>query len=233
LPSILQQIQGDCAGALVADPFFANVPVLTERLQDPGSRVDLALNSLGACVSLATPVATVRRPNQPGPYFERVRIVARVVEHVAVNQNTAAGGTGKGALEIAEHVCAVLHHFRPQSLSETVVCDDPTIELAKDPGRLAYDVNFQTQGGLAYALPVLDLPSITQAGGTIAIALAASSGVPVPGAATFYTTDGTWPAPRNGALYTAPFAATPGQTVRASAWLAGYLSSPFATLIAS
>jgi hypothetical protein len=233
MSSILQQIQTDCANALVADPYFANVPVLAERLQDLGSRVDIALNSLGVCVTVATPVATVRHPNQPGPYFERIQIVARVVEQVTVNQNTAAGGTGKGALEVAEYVCAVLHHFRPQNLGETVVCDDPTIKLASEPQRLAYDVQFRTQGGLAYPLPVLDAPALAQSGETVSIAAATSSSTPVPGAAIFYTRDATFPSPRNGALYTAPFATTTGQTVRASAWLAGYISSQIATLVAS
>jgi hypothetical protein len=50
----------------------------------------------------------------------------------------------------------------------------------------------------------------------------------VPGAAIFYTVDGTFPSPRNGALYTAPFSVGPGLTAQATAWLAGYLSSPTA-----
>ena len=65
-------------------------------------------------------------------------------------------------------------------------------------------------------------------GETVTIAPAASGGVTVPGAAIFYTLDGSFPAPRHGALYTAPFSVTPGLTAQATAWLAGYLSSPTA-----
>ncbi len=231
MSSILQQIQADCASALVADPYFANVPVLTQLLQDLGSRVDQALDSLGICVTVVVPVASVTCPNQPGPYFERIRIVARVTENVIANQNTGAGGTGKGALEVCESVCAALHHFRPANLSETVVCDNPTITLVHDAERLVYEVAFVTQGGLARTLPVLDPPMISQSGGTITIAPASSAGAAVPGAAVFYTVDGTFPGPRNGALYLAPFTAVSGQTVNASAWLAGYLTSTTTTLL--
>jgi hypothetical protein len=232
MSSILQQIQSDCAGALLADPWFANVPVLTQILQDPGSELDQALNNLGVCVTLVVPVATVAHPNQPGPYFERIRIVARVVENVIVNQNIGAGGTGKGALEVAEHVCALLHHFRPQNLSETVVCDNPTITLERDHERLAYDAAFTTQGGLAWLLPQFDAPSVSQSGRSVAIAAATNSSMPVPGAAIFYTLDGTFPGPRNGALYMSPISVATGQTLRAVALLAGYLPAN-STLVCS
>ena len=225
MSSILQQIQSDCANALLADPFFATVPVLTQLLQDFGSQIDQALDSLGICVTIAVPVAHVLHPNQPGPYFERIKILARVVENVMVNQNTGAGGTGKGALEVAERVCAILHHFRPQNLSETVVCDNPTITLGRERERLEYEVAFTTQGGLAYVLPQFDPPVITQSFHTATIHAATSFSAPVPGAAVFYTLDGTFPGPRNGALYTTPITVTPGATLRAIVILAGYLSA--------
>ena len=145
----------------------------------------------------------------------------------------AAGGTGKSALEAAEHVCALLHHFRPQNLSESITCDHPTITLVHDDERLAYEVSFTTQGGLAYTIPALDAPFISQSADTLSIAAPSSASVPVPGAVLFYTLDGSYPAPRQAALYIAPFTVTPGQIVRAIAILPGYLTSPATTITTS
>ena len=51
-----------------------------------------------------------------------------------------------------------------------------------------------------------------------------------PGAAVFYTLDGSNPTPRNGSLYSAPVAVAPGQTLKARAWLAGFLASETLTV---
>jgi len=227
MSSILAQIQAECANALSSDAYFANVQVVTQAIQDLGSVIDQALASLGVCAILIVPTAAVKWPNQPGPYFEEIKIIVRVVENVTVNQNTSGGGTGKGALEVAEYVCAVLHHFPPGSLSEVLNCE--SIALVADPERLIYDVAFSTQGGLAYTLPKLDAPAVTQTGETITIAAATSSNTTVPGAAIFYTVDGSFPSPRNGTLSTAPVSVSTGVTFRASAWLAGYLTSNITT----
>jgi hypothetical protein len=47
------------------------------------------------------------------------------------------------------------------------------------------------------------------------------------GAAIYYTVDGTYPSSKasNGTLYTAPFTAPSGSTVRAAAELSGYQQS--------
>jgi hypothetical protein len=231
MSSVLQGIQTDAANALVADPFFAIIPVLSERLGDLGSAVDLAVNqAAGVCAVVSTPLADVEHPGQPGPYFDRIHVRVRVYENVTLNQGL--GGTGVGALEIAENVLRVLHHHRPAAVNEVLTAARPTIALGREaalPDALVYDVALTTQGGLGYSVASLDAPVLGTSGGTVTISAATSGGTPVPGAAIFYTTDGSQPAPRNGTLYTGPFASA-GQAVKASAWLAGYQTSPVTTL---
>ena len=231
--SILVQLQGACAAELSADPYFSNIQVVTQAIQDLGSVIDQALASLGVCALVIVPTADIEHPNQQGPYFEDIKIIVRVIESVTVNQNTAAGGTGKGALAVAEYVCAVLHQFAPPNITELVYCDKPTIVLVADPERLIYDVCFKSAGGLSYAISQLDTPSFTQTGESISISAPASGGNPVAGAVVYYTTNGTFPAPQNGTVYSGPISVTPGTVLKARAWMYGYEPSALVSTTAT
>ncbi len=231
MSSLLSQLQQECADRLQSDPLFANVPVLTERIKDIESEIERALGPLneqggktGLVAILLTPTANVNFENVFGPFFDEVKIVTRVVENVPVNQDPNTG-TNIAAAELAEKICALLHHFQPDSATGPVVAQKPTIALANDPNHLSYDCRFRTSGGLRSALPQLDAVGFVNAAGQFT-----RSRCDTQGAAIFYTLDGTNPSPRNGTFYTAPFTPGAGLTLKARAWLAGYLASNTATV---
>jgi hypothetical protein len=223
--SLLSQLQQQCADRLQADPLFANVPVLTERIADIESEIDRALGPLnaqggktGLVAILLTPTANVSFENVFGPFFDDIKIVVRVIENVPVNQDPGTG-TNVPAADAAEKICALLHHFQPDSATGPVVARKPTITLGNDPAHLSYDCLFKTAGGLATTLPQVATPASANNTGAISLTCATA------GAAIFYTVDGSNPSPRNGILYAASFTPGAGVTIKARAWLAGFLTS--------
>ena len=224
--SIFESLLQECADQCAADPFFADVPVLVEHLKDYQSEYERALGpansaggNTGVCVIFLATSADCKKPNLAGPFYEEVRITARVRENVEVNQR-AANGTGKTALRVCQQVAARLHHFPTVGGRGVVTPLTPSITRGADDEFANYEVRFATKADTADPLPALPVPSSQLSNGQLTLACA------TPGAAIFYTQDGSNPSPRNGTLYLAPFTPTGG--VRANAWLAGYLTSPTA-----
>jgi hypothetical protein len=83
----------------------------------------------------------------------------------------------------------------------------------------------RTQAGANYAVPQLDAPVISAAGTHVPQTVSLSSDEP--GAAIFYTLDGSQPSPRGptSILYSDPIAVNAAATLRTRAWLAGYIAS--------
>ena len=227
--SILSSIQQQCADRLQSDPLFAHVPVLTERIKDIESEIARALGPLneqggktGLVAIILTPTANVNFENVFGPFFDDIKIVVRVIENVPVNQDPNTG-TNIPAADAAEKICNLLHHFQPDNANGPITAHRPSIALGNDPNNLSYDCRFKTSGGLSAIPPQVAAPVITEISGICTLACA------TPGAALFYTLDGTNPMPRNGTFYTASFTPTAGLTLKARAFLAGYLASQIAT----
>jgi Chitobiase/beta-hexosaminidase C-terminal domain len=225
LSSILSQLQQQCADRLQSDPAFADVPVLTEHIADIESEIQRALGPLnqeggktGLVAILLTPTANVNFENVFGPFFDEIKIVVRIIENVPINQNPNSG-TNFPAADAAEKVCSLLHHFQPDSANGPVLAEKPSISLGNDPSHLSYDCTFKTSGGLSAVLPQAATPTFSNASGTYTLSCATA------GAAIFYTLDASNPSPRNGTFYTAPFTPATGLTLKARAYLAGYLIS--------
>lgn len=219
MSSILNAIQQSAADRLLSDPFFSDIEVLTERVSEIEHRIDAALARLGVAVIVVTATAHTTMFDVPGPYLDKIMVVCRVIENVTLNS------TGKTAAEIAERCAALLHlHTPAESGAGTFKVDRQAITLAPSEGVLSYDVAIWTEAQfLLSAPPQVAAPVITNTAGSISITCTTG------GAAIFYTTDGTNPMPRSGTLYSAPF--IPGAvTVRARAWLAGYLASDLTSL---
>lgn len=230
MSSTLTQLQQQCADRLASDPSFANVTVLTERIADIQSEIDRALGPLneaggktGIVAIVVTPVANVNFGNVFGPFLDEISIVVRVIENVPVNQDPATG-TNIPAAQLAENICNLLHHFQPDSATGPIVAVKPTIVLGNDQRFLSYDCHFKTSGGLSTILPQVATPVAALSLGNYSLSSA------TPGAAIFYTLDGSNAGPRNGTLYTAPFTLGSGVTLKARAWLAGYLTSETLTI---
>lgn len=148
----LAQLREDAANKLRANPLLSGIEVFTERIGDIESKIEIALGSLkGICIIVLTPKANVSWPDSPGPVFDDVNIVVRVVENVLVNQGDS--GTKKPCSYIAEVVGSGptdeagasansgLHLFIT-SENKTLTCR--SIGMVPDPDALIYDVIFKT-----------------------------------------------------------------------------------------
>lgn len=218
--SKLQTLQQSVADHLSASPFFAdaNIAILTERIGNIEFSINSRVEAIGLCVIVVTPTANVTYGNAPGPYFDNIRIVCRVLESVVTNK------TGITALAAAEEIVRLLHHFAPND-ADHLTAVTPTIALGNDPDFLSYDCGFSASLTVTEAAETVDNVVITNSGGSITMTCATEN------AFIFYTTNGKPPVPHTGTRYLAPFA-TPasGTTIRAKAWLPGYLASKTETL---
>ena len=84
MSSVLTQLQQQCADRLQADPLFANVRVLTERIADIQSEIDRALGPLnesggktGIVAIVVTPTASVNFGNVFGPFLDEIKSSGR------------------------------------------------------------------------------------------------------------------------------------------------------------
>ena len=171
--------------------------------------------------------ASVRERNVPGPYLDPVVVAVHVEEQVVINQG--ADGTQVTCSDAAERVSALLHRWTPDGLVRPLLADSGQHIQVVQPvmGDIAYAVLFTTSGGLSVTLSQAATPAISPAGGaapqTVTLTCATA------GAAIFYTVDGKTPTPLAGTLYTAPISVAAACTLKAAAYLAGYLTSETAT----
>lgn len=215
--------------AMEAEPYFFDISIVTERLQNIDGKVDaLVGKSGGLAIVLVTPALGGVLVNVRGANFAKIQFVARIFE------NTKTNPTGKEALNVAIYLAAFWSQLKPDALTAALKLDDAAVTLGNDPRFLCYDVGATTEGGTQIAIPQLGAVSVDAPEAIEAEALEALDGgtalvlaPDVPGAAIFCTLDMTPPAPRNPSafVYTAPFPAASGSTLRARAWLAGYLPS--------
>ncbi len=218
MTSILTSIQQEIADRLLADPFFATVPVLVEAPRDMAFDLAAGVAAAGTYGVVLVPQAVVSAPSAPGPIFDPVEIAVRFRENVPVS-------SGPHALEVAETALALLHLYRPTTFNEVFSAAPQALVRVNEADVVAYEIRVRTQAGASYAVPQLDAPSISSAGNVSpqTVTLASSQA----GAAIFYTVDGSQPAPRGptSSLYTAPFVVGEACLLRARVWLAGYLAS--------
>lgn len=217
--SILASIQQEIADRLLADPFFATIPVLVENPRDVFYELQSSVAAAGIYAVVLVPQVEVTSPNAPGPIFDPVEIVVRVHENVPVAAEPRA-------LEVAETALALTHLYRPTTVNEVLLAAPHALERMNDDDGVAYQVRLRTQAGVGYDVPQLDAPAIADSGSAAPQEIALTS--TQLGAAIFYTLDGSQPAPRGptSILYAAPFTVSEPALLRARAWLAGYLASP-------
>ena len=157
MASILTSIQQEIADCLLADPFFATIPVLVELPRDVGFELQSSVAAAATFGVVRVPQALVSAPTAPGPYFDPVEIAVRFCENVPVS-------TGPHALEVAETALALLHLFRPTTINEVIVAAPQALKAVSVPNVVAYEIAVRTQAGAGYAVPQLDAPGITSAG---------------------------------------------------------------------
>jgi hypothetical protein len=216
--SILSSIQQEAADCLLADPFFASIPILVEQPRDLSYDLQMSVAAAGTYGVVRVPQALVTAPTAPGPYFDPVEIAVRFYENVPVS-------TGPHALEIAETALALLHLYRPTTINEVFTAAPKALAAIKEPNVVAYEIQIRIQAGANYPVPQLDAPVISSTGNLSPQTVTLSSDQA--GAAIFYTVDGSQPAPRGptSLLYIAPFVLAAPSLLRTRAWLAGFVAS--------
>jgi hypothetical protein len=218
MTSVLSSIQQEIADRLLADPFFATIPILVETPRDVSYELEASVAAAGTYGVVLVPQAQVTAPNAPGPIFDPVEVAVRIRENIPVS-------SGPHALEVAEIALALLHLYRPTTMNEVLCAAPNALVRVNEPNVVAYEIRVRTQAGSSYAVSQLDAPAISSAGATSPQTVTITSDQP--GAAIFYTLDGSQPAPRGptSVLYTAPFTVSAPALLRTRAWLAGYVAS--------
>lgn len=200
----LAVLQEDIAGRLAADEVLADIRVLTERKGDLSSDIDSALavvdgkfGRCGACIIVTPCSGLIEFPNLPDPEIQ-AEITIRILEDPTFNMGDS--GTGKDALTLARRVSRVLHHYQPNGIAGIVVADSPHIVPVFDPkAPVCYEVNFSAVEGPLQRVPKVTAPTIFPDRGeaTAAAPITVSIACETPGAAIYYTLDGSHPAPLN------------------------------------
>ncbi len=252
MPDLLQQLQLDIAARLEIAAEFQYVPVLVNRPRDAAAATMIreTLNSalmgmkkyiartagqsdaawLAACaasgkggIACMVMMTDGEVPNDsPGPQFDLIATI-RVFERPAFNEGTT--GSGISAEQCALNIVSLLHLW--SSGGNQLRCAKKAIKEGAAPeGAIAYDVTVLQHAGLqprnAVARPVIT-------DGPTAITIACAT----PGAAIYWTRDGTLPTPLNGTLYAAPFDDDTTDTLRAAAYKDGLAASDCARLALS
>lgn len=231
MASKLITLQAEISDRLLADPFFASIPVVTEQIKDVANQISLNVSRMGLCCLVATPQASEPLVNLNGPYFQSIDLIVQVMELPTLNTALPQ------AMEVCEKVTALLcPPYIPTTISCVLKARSPLIKLIPDRVFRIYQVHFTASAGIVYTPEQVAAVTITNdpnpivdpvATTPVEVTLACATG----GAAIFYTLDGKHPAPRNGTRYTAPFEISTAATLRARAWLAGYNPSEIATSV--
>jgi hypothetical protein len=103
----------DAVKALMeADPYYFDIPILTERLQDLDAKIDETVALSGGILILLV-VVTLGKPlpNLRGAHFDDIGVYARVIESLSLNE------TGKGAQQIAIYTAALWNQLPPDALA--------------------------------------------------------------------------------------------------------------------
>jgi hypothetical protein len=229
--SILELDQDDIVGRLQVDPFFqAGVPVLEQRKGITESDISIAISTanqqngkIGSCAIVLMPRLSGQDPNAPGPRWT-ARYPIQVIDWPVVRRQ-AAGGSQASADEIADRIRQIIHGMTCLRLQGQLAFYFDKLEPTQVPeGMVSYIVTFKRLGTDKPPVSVASVGISPSSGtGPLVVTLACATA----GAAIYYTIDGSYPssiAP-TGTLYTVPFSAPSGSTVRAAAELTGFQQS--------
>jgi hypothetical protein len=213
---MMEQIEQEVADRIISDPLFAAVEVHVDPEKNIVATIEQKLAKLKRLVAPVVNGAGVQKPDVFGPYFDEINI------DIGIFHNPIMAGAGPTVRAMAERVAALIHLWKPDSLSVPLKCAPNCLGAIPDKKLNVWSVKAQASGGLTYVLPQLAEVTAARFGNEIQLSCATA------GAAIFYTTDGKHPTPRNGTYIQSGglvHLLADGTTVKARAWLAGYLAS--------
>lgn len=216
MSSALLQLELLVKDRLEAIPFFDELPVLVDPRKNIVASIQANIAKLKTLIAPKVIGADDNHPNVHGVYFDDVRLI------VGVFQNPTLKGDHPEPFEICEEIHKALKNWTPDGWSNAVNPVAPGIEQIADDKLNIFNNSFATKGGFVGALPQVATPALEEHMDLVDLTCATI------GAAIFYTTDGTNPSPRNGTLYTEAIAIAGTMTIKARAFLAGYLNSELA-----
>lgn len=215
MSSALLQLETEMAQRLESIPFFAPFTILVDPRKNIIAEIQSKIGRLKTLIAPKIVGADDNHANVHGVYFDEIRAVVGVV------QNPILKGDHAEPYEICEEVHKAFKNWTPDSLTNAINPRKPGIEQVPDQQLNIYNCTFDTKGGFVGALPSVATPT----GGVVGINNTVELACATPGAAIFYSTDGSNPIPRSATLYTAPIALAAPLNVKARAYLAGYLRS--------
>jgi len=215
MASALLQLEVEVQHRLESIPFFTPYASRDAILVEPRKNIVAEINlKLGKMKTVIVPKivgADDNHPNVTGAYFDEIRI------SVGVFQKDLLKGEDASYIEIAEEIHKALKGWTPDSLANAVNPMKPGIEPIADAKLNIVSCNFEMKGGFVGTLPSVAEPSATILPlGNIQFTCA------TPGAAVFYTTDGTNPTPRNGTLALGVINVPETTRFKARGYLAGF-----------
>lgn len=225
MSSVMRQQRQELMEFIASLPIFDYLTIIQEDSDDVENEYERSLgpeqvNASGKQGILAT-FRTVFAPVDGGTDdVARVRKyihTVRVLENVLINRSAVSGTliTYEEWIEMLD--ANITGIFVPTQASSPLITEPGGVRVVANEDYPGKEITFACTGGIrAPEMPTVEKPVI-DAGDPGAITMTSAT----PGAAIFYTTDGSKPRPGK-TLYTGPFAAS-GVTIRARAYLIGHL----------
>lgn len=139
MSSALTTLQETTVDTIESTTFFANVPVLHERMQNVQNLIAQAVNKLkGIAILVMTPVGTNRTVGAPDVNLD-VDLTCQVAEYVTLNNSSS--GTQLPAALVAEQLAAHLHNTLWMT-GKTLVFR--RLQLVPNKALIVYNVIFAT-----------------------------------------------------------------------------------------
>jgi hypothetical protein len=228
---LLLKAKTDVYHRLLGDELLANVPIL---LDDEGSvdrraEVDAGTRNTrnaktGACVIVAAVgVQSLESADTPTPLMN-IALEFDVLEDVLINEGP--DGTGMNCGEIVARLVQTLHqsHYDDRFTGLRLSPETPVRELITDqPGLRGMTVQFVANGCAFGIIATVASVTASVAAGMATLTCATS------GSTIYYTLDGSYPGSGNpvALVYSAPFAVTTGDEIRAGAQKTGMNPSKY------
>jgi hypothetical protein len=182
---------------LATDAIFSD-PSVTVISADPGdieTQINSALQQLALGVIIAPVSFKSTVPNLPGPFFDKVKMSIFVTENNTLNRQ---GDSFVTAQNLTVLVAAALHRFAPAGINERVIVTDilpvpfPKPDDDNQPTLNMWYVEGTCGGGIGYNKGVIAPVTFASVDSTH-VTLSCVT----PGAAIWFTLDGSHPNPAN------------------------------------